>query len=160
MAFLLSLKEGVTALFPRWSEGVRCLPPLFQRRGGPASVEVRGPSSLPPCSQRRSGWPSLHSFREGERALFHRRGDGAIHLKYFKNNLGAFSRAFSSTSLLAKKGWLTLSLREGGTAPFQRWDEGVRCIPSSLSETGWLLLFFTCIRERHLFYTSFLAEKG
>ena len=127
----------------RRSEGVRCLPPLFQRRDGSSYfslVQVRGPSSLPSCSQRRSGWPSLHSFREGERALFHRRSDGAVHLKYFKNNLGAFSRAFSSTSLLAKKGWLTLSLRAGGTAPFQRWDEGVRCIPSSLSETGWLLL--------------------
>ena len=73
LAFLLSLREGVTALFQRWSEGVRCLPPLFQRRDGSSSfslVEVRGPSSPPPCSQRRGAWPSLHSFREGERLSF------------------------------------------------------------------------------------------
>ena len=43
--------------------GVGRLPPLFQRRHeAPFSLlEVRGPSSLPPVSQRRGGWlsPSL-----------------------------------------------------------------------------------------------------
>ena len=61
LAFPLSFREGVTALFQRRDEGVGRLHPLFPRRDDYSSfsrVEVRGPSSPPPFLAE-EGWLSF-----------------------------------------------------------------------------------------------------
>ena len=64
-------------------QGVRCRPPLFQRRDGSSSfshVEVRDPLLYLLDRREGGGWPPLHSFRQGERALVHSKGDGGVNM--------------------------------------------------------------------------------
>ena len=141
VGLLPSLSER--ALFQKRCEGAGRRPALFQRRDDASSslIEVRGPSSLPPFSQRRGGWPSPSL---SDRTLFAKNGWLPFPHLFQRRSDSSLS---SSSLLEGRAPLLYLLSRREGVVSFSRVEVRGPSSTSFLAE-GRLLVPPRLLRRR------------